>query len=458
MKRNCAIALLVLLTLSAAAEAASRVFDVRLRGAVGDGRTLDTDAFNASIDACEQAGGGQVLVPPGDYLCGTIRLKSDITLLIAPGARIIGTTDLEKYSGLSPSETGPENSRWHHALILGDGVRNVTITGGGTIDGNRVFDPRGEEHMRGPHAILFGSSRDIAIRDIHVTDAANYAILLLVTDSVDVRNVEVTGGWDGVHFRGRPDKPCRDVQITDCRFFTGDDSIAGEYWENTLIANCIINSSCNGIRLIGPARNLMVHDCLFFGPGRFEHRTSKRTNMLAGINLQPGGWGRTPGALDEVEISDVMMHDVSTPLHVVIKPGSTCGRLEVSRLTATGCYRAAASVESWAEAPIDSVALRDVQMDFTGGSDQKVQDPIRAPGADARALPAWGFYARNVRSLKLQDVRLDIDRPETRPVMILDTVTDLSMEDLHFPSTGGEPVRLLHVDHVRGVRNGDALK
>lgn len=97
-------------------------------------------------------------------------------------------------------------------------------------------------------------------------------------------------------------------------------------------------------------------------------------------------------------------------------------------------------------------------MDFTGGSDQKVQDPIRSPGSDARALPAWGFYARNVRSLKLQDVRLDVDRPETRPVMILDTVTDLNLDAVHFPSTGGEPVQLLHVDHVRGVRNGEALK
>jgi hypothetical protein len=129
-------------------------------------------------------------------------------------------------------------------LLLGVGVEHVAITGQGTINGNKVFDARGEERMRGPHTVLFGNSKNITLRDISIKDAANYAVMLEFTSQVEVRGVKITGGWDGVHFRGWKDNPCRDISITNCEFYTGDDCIAGWWWENTLVSNCIINSSC----------------------------------------------------------------------------------------------------------------------------------------------------------------------------------------------------------------------
>jgi hypothetical protein len=71
--------------------------------------------------------------------------------------------------------------------------------------GHKVCDPQGEEHMRGPHAVLFGDSRNVVLRDVRTHDAANYAFLLERTSHLEVRGVECTGGWDGVHFRGRID-------------------------------------------------------------------------------------------------------------------------------------------------------------------------------------------------------------------------------------------------------------
>jgi len=58
------------------APAGPGVFDVRAYGAVGEGKTLDTDAINRAIEACVKAGGGQVLLPPGEYLSGTVMLRS----------------------------------------------------------------------------------------------------------------------------------------------------------------------------------------------------------------------------------------------------------------------------------------------------------------------------------------------------------------------------------------------
>ena len=411
-------------------------FNVRDYGATGNGKTLDTPAINKAIEACAAAGGGQVLLSPGKYLSGTVHLKSNVTLFLEAGAVLIGTPDLNKYQYPSIPEFMPEAKwgKWHRALILGEDLDDITVAGQGVIDGNKVFDPTGEEHMRGPHAFVFVNCRKVTVRDVSFEDAANYAILFEASDQVEIRNVKITGGWDGVHFRGAPNHPCRDVSITGCQFFTGDDSIAGRYWDNTLISDCIVNSSCNGIRLIGPATHLIIHNCLFYGPGVHPHRTSDRHNMLAGINLQPGGWDATKGALDDVMISDITMHNVATPFFFTLKSGNTAGNIIVDRVSATGVYRAASSVESWAETGFANVAFRDVTIEYKGGG--KLEDASRAiksPGVDARPLPAWGFYARNVQNVQFDNVRLHFEKEDFRPVLICTGVDRLKLDGFKFP-------------------------
>lgn len=412
------------------------VFNIRDFGAVGNGKTLDTLAINKAIETCTTAGGGQVLLPPGKYLSGTVHLKDHVTLFLEAGAKLIGTADLNQYQYPAIPEFMPEArwGKWHRALILGEGLKDITIAGQGVIDGNKVFDPTGEEHMRGPHAFLFVNCRKVTVRDVSFEDAANYAIFFEASDQVEIRNVKITGGWDGVHFRGAPNHPCRDVSIIGCQFFTGDDSIAGRYWDNTLIYDCIVNSSCNGIRLIGPATHLIIHNCLFYGPGVHPHRTSNRHNMLAGINLQPGGWDATNGTLDDVMISDVTMHNVATPFFFTLKSGNTAGNIIVDRVTATGVYRAASSVESWAETDFTNVVFRDVAIEYKGaGTLEDARMNIKSPGVDTRPLPAWGFYARNVQNLQFDNVRLRFEKEDLRPVLICTGVDRLVLEDFKFP-------------------------
>jgi hypothetical protein len=429
-------------------------FDVREYGAIGDGKTPDTAAINKAIETCAAAGGGQVRFLAGKYLSGTLHLKSGVTLFLEAGATLIGSTNLEHYQNFTPPAGTPEArwTRWHRALLLGDGLENVTIAGQGVIDGNKVFDARGEEKMRGPHTILLGMCRNVTIRDISITDSANYAIMLEFCQQVDVRNVKITGGWDGVHFRGWPGRPCRDVSIVGCQFFTGDDSIAGRYWENVLITDCIVNSSCNGVRLIGPAAHLTIHNCLFYGPGVHPHRTSNRHNMLSGIILQPGSWDATEGSLDDVLISDVTMKNVASPATIWLKPGNTGGRVTIARMTATGVYRAPCSVESWTDAPFTTAVFRDVNIEFEGGgASAPAREPVKAPGVDARPLPAWGFYARNVKNLSLDDFRASCAQGELRPALMCEAVKQLKLEGFKFSRAAGapDPLVLNDVEHVQ---------
>jgi hypothetical protein len=436
------------------AAGASNSFNVREAGATGDGLALDTAAINLVITNCSARGGGVVVFPPGRYLSGTVRLQSGVTLLLESGAALIGATNLAHYQEYQPPPDTPEGrfrSHWHRALILGVGVTNVAIVGPGLIDGHKVFDPQGEERMRGPHTILLGDSREIVFRDFSIHDSANYAVMLENCQQVQARNLRITGGWDGLHFRGWPGRPCRDVSILGCQFYTGDDAIAGRYWENVLISDCIINSACNGIRLIGPANHLIIQNCLFYGPGVHPHRTSNRFNMLAGINLQPGAWDATAGTLDDVLISDVTLHRVTTPFHFMLKPGNTAGRITVSRASATAVYRAAASVESWAGTPFTNVVFRDVTIDYEGGGKPgEVPLTVRSPGVDARPLPSWGFYARGVENLVLDNVRLHCLKDDLRPVLIADQVGRLTFEGFRFPGVKGAdgPLLLTNVAEV----------
>src|SRR5581483_9324787 len=74
-----------------------KIYDIREFGAKGDGATIDTAAVQSAIDTATQANGGVVFVPPGNFLIGTIELKSNVTLRLAPQGKLLGSDDISHY-------------------------------------------------------------------------------------------------------------------------------------------------------------------------------------------------------------------------------------------------------------------------------------------------------------------------------------------------------------------------
>ena len=85
---------------TAAEPAGTRTYNIRDFGAKGDGKTLDTAALQAAIDACTRDGGGTVLVPSGTFVIGTTELKSNVTLHLAASAILLGSGDGKDYHAI----------------------------------------------------------------------------------------------------------------------------------------------------------------------------------------------------------------------------------------------------------------------------------------------------------------------------------------------------------------------
>jgi len=422
------------------AQQSSAVFNIKNFGAKGDGKTVNTQAINNAVNACSDANGGTVVVPAGTFLTGTIRMKSHVSLMLEKGAVIKGVTDLDAYVSYVPTREADRYDtanrfRWNRALILGVGVSDVSITGNGIIDGDHVFDPQGEEHMRGPHTILFAESRNLTFSGFTVNNAANYAFLSYEIENAVYSNLTINQGWDGVHIRGG-----KHIIIRNSSFYTGDDAIAGGYWEDMVITDCYINSSCNGIRMIMPAAGLTISRCTFAGPGKYPHRISgekHRTNMLSAILLQPGGWSKAPGIVDRVHICDIDISNVNNPIMFVLNEGNNAGKILVERLKAVQVNEYAASVESWKGGMFDEVTFRDISIEYVGHPAASSSDvSLGQPPVDARILPCWSWFVRNVKSITFENIKLGYTGIDPRPAWYFDNVAAIKFDRVKY--TGSE--------------------
>jgi hypothetical protein len=435
--------LLALVLTAGAFSQAPPFFDVKQYGATGNGATLDTAAINKAIEACHAAGGGTVFFRSGTYLTGTIDLKSNVTLWLDAGAVIRGSQNLAHY------HTGIAGQAWYMALILGKGVENVAIAGHGTIDGDKVFDPKGEENMRGPHAALFVDCRNVTVRDVAFKDAANYALIIRSTEGVNVDGMTARGGWDGINLHD-----VKNATISNCRLFTGDDCLAGAYWENVTVSNCVLNTSCNALRVGG--RNVLVNNCLIYGPGEYEHRTSHRRNMESGFQILPhyavtgtrsANKYVVPGPVDNLILSNILMHNVRSPFWVAYSADAPysrnnlgVGRIIVNNLVVTDSGKTPFYVSAPADNPAKSIVLNNVRMTFAGDADE-----VRANGqgfSPYSILPSYGVYGRNVEHLELHDVRLGYREADTRPAVSGENIGVLELDRFlaRSESSGAPPV------------------
>ncbi len=436
-------------------------FDVKDFGARGDGIAKDTAALQKAIDAAGGAGGGVVWVPAGRYLSGTVRLKSNVTLHLAPGSVILASPDNADFD---PYETLPfesvsdkETTYFHYALVRAEGVHDIAITGEGAIDGNRT--KRG-----GPKTVAIKLCERVTIRGVTVRNAPNYAISLWGTDYVTIDGVTILNGYaDGID----PDS-CRHVRIANCYIDAHDDAICPKASpsmgmanrrpvENLTVTNCVLRTGCNnfkfGTESSGDFRNVAVTNCVML-----PRETGRAP--ISGISLESVDGAHIQG----VVISNITMTGVRVPIFIRLanrgrglnpKIGGSLEDVSISNINVRGSTFPS-SITGIPGYRVKRVSLDGIHVEAEGG----VAEPggLNVPEHEEKypdgnmwgVLPAWALYARHADGLTVRNFQARWAKEDRRTAMIFDDVTELSLDGVQ-PATAAGGAPLLWLNQVVGA-------
>jgi polygalacturonase len=252
-----------------------KLFNVRDFGAVGDGTNKDTVAFQKALDACAVSGGGEVIVPAGNYLIGSVQLGNRTVLRLETKSVITGSPDKEDYPMMDIRWEG----RWQpgrRALIYAGSVDHTGIIGPGRIDGNPGV--AASQNPRGSVVLEPIGCNDVRWEGFTVTQGGNWATHPTYCSAVVITNVTIRGNRDGIDIDS-----CKGVRIEGCDVDTGDDSISiksgrglngariGKPSEDVTISHCNLRCrvfACVGIgsETSGGVRNVRIEHCQLAAP------------------------------------------------------------------------------------------------------------------------------------------------------------------------------------------------
>ena len=242
--------------------------------------TLQTKEIQAVLDLCKESG-GKVVVPRGRFYLSSVRMWSNTTLYLEAGAELYGSDDCNDYEvyeipahiemrsdmEMITQYYGTPWETYRRAIITAYGEKNISIIGecNSVIDGVNCYDPDGEEHYRGPHAIFLSCCENVHLEGYTAQHSGNFLHEANNCKDFTMRRVTCLGGSDGIHLHCT-----KNALIEDCLFKTGDDCIAGINIENMTVRRCILNTSCNLFRMGGV--NIHIEDTYTYGPGYYPHR------------------------------------------------------------------------------------------------------------------------------------------------------------------------------------------
>lgn len=365
--------------------------NVRDFGATGDGVTSDTAALQKAIDAASGAGGGEVFLPAGTYLTGSIQLKSHVTLNLAAGAVIHGSAD--------PADYPLTNARWegldhqcHQALIFARDAQDIAITGSGSIIGEgKVGTLR---NPRGPTLFEPVSCGNIRISGVTVGNAGVWTLHPTYCNNVTLSYVTISstgGNSDGFD----PDS-CQDVTVDHCSFSAGDDDIAiksgkgqegvkvGKPSEHITITNSTFLKGHGGVsmgsELSGGIANVKISNCTFQGVAEaicFKSRAG-RAGYVTDVRA------------DHLVVKGVPLLVLLTTYHANPDPQGVPGNDGLTNFSGIAISDVQANskslvrVEATPEKPLDGLTLTNI----TGTCVQ-------------------GFLIRNAKNVTLKGIKLD---------------------------------------------------
>jgi hypothetical protein len=444
-------------------------------GAKADGITINTCTIQKAIDYINENGGGRLIFDAGNWVTGTIYLKSNVTLHLEHGATLLGSTN--------PFDYVKENKIGWTSMIFAINQENVGITGKGTINGRGFItannlvnyihrgifnDPlkldRPNEGNR-PQNVYFRECKNVTIKDITLRDPASWNETYdqcknLVVDgiTVDSKSYWNNDGIDVVD--------CDGVIIRNSYFDAADDVIcfkshsAGHFCQNVVVDNCVGRSSANGLKFgtvsRGGFRNFKVTNLTIFD-------TFRSAITFAAVD---------GGEIENIVVDGVRSINTGNVIYLRIGDRWSQGKKPLMKdITISNVYAevpfgkpdagynyegpvedlprniSPASIVGLPEYKIQNVKLKNIEIIYPGAGNPLYAKRGLTPAeldsipemrkaypefSQFKELPAWGFYIRHAQGISFENVKLTVNKKDYRPAIVMDDVQGATFKGMQY--------------------------
>ncbi len=437
-----------------------QVFSVTQFGAIPDGKTISTAAIQRAIDKCHESGGGVVLLQGGDFVSGTIDLRSNVMLEVSKGSRLLGSLNQADYPDRVPKTftVMDSNMNLRQSLIYAERCKNIGIRGEGQIDGRGS-----QKNFPGPTTITAVTGRpflmriieceNVTVTGITLKDAASWmqnylACSNVILDSVTVDS-HVNGNNDGIDIDG-----CRNVIIRNCKVRSGDDAMCFKAasmrpTENVLVENSDFFTYCNALKFgtdtQADFRNVLVRNC-----------------RLGGIENGQATSGITWATVDGGNVQNIICEDIDISRAgspIFIRRGSrgrtipgnprpVTGQLErviLRNITGKDNGARGSMISGVPGFPVRDLLLSNITLDAAGDAPESART-IQVPEGETgypdagwfgvKHFPAFGFFFRHAEGIHFDRVTVTPRKKDPREFMHFgNQVTSTQANGLGSPPT-----------------------
>ncbi|MBN2165201.1 MAG: right-handed parallel beta-helix repeat-containing protein [Marinilabiliaceae bacterium] len=444
-------------------------------GANGFDEEVDSEAVNKAILFTSKQGGGTVFFPAGTYICFSIRLQSNITLLLDNGCKLIAADTVKYGLGFDIAEINESDqyqdyghSHWQNSLIWGDSIENIFIIGNGIIDGTGGLTRSGMRTKGiANKAIALKNCRNVTIRDISMLMCGHFALLATGVDQLTLDNIKVDTNRDGFDI-----DCCKHVRISNCSVNSPwDDAIClkssyalgyARVTEDVTITNCYVSGFDRTTFLNGTYKKEeyqtvpdkgVVTGRIKFGTesnGGFRNITISNCTFefCRGLALETVDGG----VLEDVNVNNLVMKDIQgAPFFFRLG-----ARMRGPENTPVGVFRRVnisdvivysknpdycSMIVGIPDHPVEDITLRNIRIRLKGGASKlqskNIVDEHISSYPDPQEfgkMPASAFFIRHAANIQISDVVLELEENDERPLIIIEDVDDIVFDNIKIQS------------------------